>query len=640
MPSRHRTLASALVALLLATPAFAQNAPPAERVIRMNGAAPDAAGKQTTIRFAIYDAEAGGTLLWQESQAVAVDQAGQYTAFLGAMSADGLPLNLFANGAPRWLAVEGPGGALGPRTLLAAVPYAVAAATATNATTLAGRPASDFQLTPAARKKDATGGLDATASGDLDVPAVNNGTANYIGKFFNNVDLINSSLYDAGGLVGLNTTSPLDIFHSRFTNAGGTQTGLAVQNLSSAANAYSGMLFYDHTGALRQFQGYNNSTQEYRINNIGANGTINFMIEGSSMFRILNNGDIGLSAGTFSPDVKLHMFSNAIDGVTVRGSRHGGTIAAPTAVPSGQSLMRIEASGYNGSSFTTDRGLIRFASTEAWTTTANGTALEFYTTPNGSTIPSRRLYLTNNGQFGVNATPGSWEVNNTIQFTADFGPATGDTFAIQNVKGTGAAYLNLNGGDFAGVWLSRADANKWRILNNDTTDTFSINSTGGTTRLSITQAGVITLGGNTTINGTFTATGAKSFTIDHPLDPGKTLSHAAIESPEVLNLYRGNITTDATGKAVVQLPEYFEAINVDPSYHLTVVGQFAQAIVSREVSANTFEISTSVPNVKVSWEIKAVRNDLYMREHPYEVEKIKPTTEDAGLAATGAARKR
>lgn len=106
------------------------------------------------------------------------------------------------------------------------------------------------------------------------------------------------------------------------------------------------------------------------------------------------------------------------------------------------------------------------------------------------------------------------------------------------------------------VLVSRADSNKWRILNNDTTDTFSISSTGGTTRLSITQAGVITLGGNTTINGTFTATGAKSFTIDHPLDPGKTLSHAAIESPEVLNLYRGNITTDATGKAVVQLPEY------------------------------------------------------------------------------------
>ncbi len=46
------------------------------------------------------------------------------------------------------------------------------------------------------------------------MPLVNNGTANFIGKFFNNVDLINSSLYDAGGLIGVNTTTPLDVFHS------------------------------------------------------------------------------------------------------------------------------------------------------------------------------------------------------------------------------------------------------------------------------------------------------------------------------------------------------------------------------------------------------------------------------------------
>ena len=141
------------MAVVLAAPVFAQQAPPAERVIRMSGAAPTAAGTETTLRFAIYDAEAGGTLLWEERQTVAVDQTGQYTAFLGAMAADGLPLNVFAGGAARWLAVEGPGGP-GARTLLAAVPYAVAAATATNATTLAGRPATDFQLTPAARRKD------------------------------------------------------------------------------------------------------------------------------------------------------------------------------------------------------------------------------------------------------------------------------------------------------------------------------------------------------------------------------------------------------------------------------------------------------------------------------------------------------
>ena len=43
-------------------------------------------------------------------------------------------------------------------------------------------------------------------------------------------------------------------------------------------NAYSGMLFYDQNGALGQFQGFNNSTHEYRINNIATGGSINFMI--------------------------------------------------------------------------------------------------------------------------------------------------------------------------------------------------------------------------------------------------------------------------------------------------------------------------------------------------------------------------
>ena len=45
-------------------------------------------------------------------------------------------------------------------------------------------------------------------------------------------------------------------------------TGYAVQNLGNTATSYSGMLFYDQNGALGQFQGFNNVTHEYRINNI------------------------------------------------------------------------------------------------------------------------------------------------------------------------------------------------------------------------------------------------------------------------------------------------------------------------------------------------------------------------------------
>ncbi len=34
---------------------------------------------------------------------------------------------------------------------------------------------------------------------------------------------------------------------------------------------------FDHTGALGVFQGFNNLTKEYRINNVAAGGTIAFL---------------------------------------------------------------------------------------------------------------------------------------------------------------------------------------------------------------------------------------------------------------------------------------------------------------------------------------------------------------------------
>lgn len=133
--------------------------------------------------------------------------------------------------------------------------------------------------------------------------------------------------------------------------------------------------------------------------------------------------------------------------------------------------------------------------------------------------------------------------------------------------------------------------------------------------------------GKVHVNGTLTTTGPKPFTIDHPLDPeNKILRHFAIESPDVLNIYSGNITTDANGKATVKLPDYFAAINKDFRYQLTVIGTFAQAIISEEISGNEFVVETNKPNVKVSWEVKATRNDGYMKYvNTMAAEEEKPT---------------
>ena len=87
--------------------------------------------------------------------------------------------------------------------------------------------------------------------------------------------------------------------------------------------------------------------------------------------------------------------------------------------------------------------------------------------------------------------------------------------------------------------------------------------------------------------------------------------HSFVESPEMMNIYSGNITTDSDSTAVVKLPDYFQAANKDFKYQLTVIGKFAQAIVFEEINNNSFVVKTSEANIKVSWQVITVRADKY-----------------------------
>jgi hypothetical protein len=140
------------------------------------------------------------------------------------------------------------------------------------------------------------------------------GNAGFLGKFVTATDLGNSALFQNGSSIGLGTTTPADVFHVAFNNGTGGLTGYAVQNLSSSATAYSGMLFYDQNGTLGQFQGFNNISHEYRINNIAVGGSINFMLGGSSKFLVASSGNIGIGAVPGATE-KLHVAGNvAVDG--------------------------------------------------------------------------------------------------------------------------------------------------------------------------------------------------------------------------------------------------------------------------------------------------------------------------------------
>jgi hypothetical protein len=116
----------------------------------------------------------------------------------------------------------------------------------------------------------------------------------------------------------------------------------------------------------------------------------------------------------------------------------------------------------------------------------------------------------------------------------------------------------------------------------------------------------------------------KNFKIDNPANPeNEILYHHCVESDQMLNIYSGNVITDENGDALVTMPDYFEALNMEFRYQLTCIGDFAQAIIKEKIRENQFRIKTDKPNIEVSWMVSGVRHDaaaLYYAK-PNVVEK-------------------
>ena len=194
--------------------------------------------------------------------------------------------------------------------------------------------------------------------------------------------------------------------------------------------------------------------------------------------------------------------------------------------------------------------------------------------------------------------------------------------------GYGASGTSTGGGP--GLWATGGTAGSAGGQGGDGIDAFAGTSTGNgypsdaLYAVQNDQAGYAgEFIGNVIVAGNLAKSGG-SFRIDDPIDPAnKYLYHSFVESPDMKNVYDGNVVTDAGGSAVITMPTWFEALNSDYRYQLTVIGQPAHAWVAAEIFNNAFSIKTDRPNVKVSWQITGIRQDAWAKAHriPVEVDK-------------------
>ncbi|HTD23955.1 MAG TPA: hypothetical protein VK738_14960 [Terriglobales bacterium] len=390
----------------------------------------------------------------------------------------------------------------------------------------------------------------------------------------------------------------------------------------------------------------------------GGNGT---MINGTTGIISFANGQTFPGAGGASSvglSAPASDFNVTGSPVTTSGTLTLNWKVAPTNANIANAIVKRDASGnfsangittnFLSSQFSSPAFTLWSASNLATTGVSNGIS--------GRTLsavyPSAGVYGSGPG-YGI---LGDTSSTVTSPGSGVIGRATASTGTAQGVQGfsqspvgigvygadvsasnSGAAYAGVLG---AGVWgdsgagpgrlavFGTADGGQAGAFLNNSSDneTLGVENLGsGPVFAAAGSSGRCTIDGS----GGFQCSGAisgsaKNFRIDHPLDPAnKYLVHASVESSEMMNIYTGNVTTDAQGQAIVELPNWFEALNGDFRYQLTVIGQFAQAIVAHKIHNHQFTIRTSVPNVEVSWQVTGVRQDEWAKAHPLVVEEVK-----------------
>jgi len=366
----------------------------------------------------------------------------------------------------------------------------------------------------------------------------------------------------------------------------------------------------------------------YAFNSATAAPDADWTMSGDDIYRL--DGNVGV--GTDAPAVKLHVtggelqintdqvggYYSRIDGNEISGGTAGG--------PPGSHHLHIKP-GDNSSNLllAEDGGNVGIGTASpSWplhvpsSRQYSGYFTSDYLSHQTDVIHSE---YTGSGDYNAVAVYGRSRPADGYGIGGAFGGGSMGVQGVVSAEGTVITdvYMGVAG------FVSGGSGSNWGVIGHASGSGTNISVYGSGDSATANYAGYFY--GNVQVTGTINK-GAVGFQIDHPLDPeNKYLHHSGVESPDMMNVYNGNVILDARGEAVVQLPDYFEALNRDFRYQLTCIGGFAPVYIAQKISGNRFSIAGGEPDMEVSWQVTGIRHDKFAEANRIQVEVDKSADE-------------
>ena len=623
--SMHLRYLASIVLLLLVTIDSQAQAP---MLINFQAQVDGLGATETPVTFSIYDTPTGGTALWDETQSITPIN-GVIQVLLG--SATTFPTDLFKNNGARYLDIEVGGESLTPRFQLTSVSYALRAAIADDVqgdlvSTVNGI-AGDVVLKEGANVTISQDGEEITiasaGAGGGSIQTVSGGDAISVEEPNGPAVVVN---VEADALNDSHIEDNALTESSLAANSVGTDE-LAPNTAVTAINdLQNGVNLVGGTNITITPDG-----QDLRIDAASVSG-------GSGIQNLLEGAGIDIDDAD-GPTTTVALAENQITDIYVADNSLTATSLAPNSVGTDeiqtnavgdaelQDQLIIGPDGSLNISNAANQVVTTLNSSEA------GGAV-FVNQP-GNGFTGGALTIRNLGGQGAG---GQLQLRGNPNWDAIHMFSDGDT---QGGRMLFREPSSANPQDAVTTLTMRGEDEKGHIIVfNNNTGFISIGGdqqeirTRGNVGIGLTSAEYnmlrtldeeLFVRGDAFVTGTFTNATSR-LAVDHPTDPqNMVLTHSGVVSSEMLTMYHGMATLDENGEATVKLPDWFESLNKDFRYQLTCIGGWARIYIAQKIENNTFVIAGGRPNMEVSWQITAVRNDPYAQSNPIQVETTKNT---------------